>query len=177
MGDSVQSVPQVLHSDPHLVQRHVDRAFSWTRGFSEQVGAGSFRCSPPPSLSLFLVEVGMRALSPRSAHLYVLAGHVLHHSGKQVRGILSARDHLGGGVKGGDKERGGGQSLLGEGPQGAKESCSLTPGPLPQERPPSSLLTATILFMASSLRESLLVSSISFRSSCLMGGTRGQLRA
>lgn len=31
-----------------------------------------------------------------------------------------------------------------------------------------SLLTATILFMASSLRESLLVSSISFRSSCLV---------
>lgn len=35
-------------------------------------------------------------------------------------------------------------------------------------------LTATILFMASSLRESLLVSNISFRSSCLgWGGYRG----
>lgn len=37
-------------------------------------------------------------------------------------------------------------------------------------------LTATILFMASSLRESLLVSNISLRSSCLVGGTEGQIR-
>ena len=48
--------------------------------------------------------------------------------------------------------------------------------PRAREAPPSPL-TATILFMASSLRESLLVSSISFRSSCLVGDTRGQLRA
>lgn len=77
----------------------------------------------------------------------------------------------------GQIEKGGG----GGGSTGIKARPHTHPGSLfldpqtsnPQEAP----LTATILFMASSLRESLLVSNISFRSSCLgVEGTEGQMR-
>lgn len=55
---------------------------------------------------------------------------------------------------------------MGEGPQAAEEGSRILKL-LPQGIP-ADPLTATILFMASSLRESLLVSSIAFRSSCLV---------
>lgn len=52
---------------------------------------------------------------------------------------------------------------------GDQDSLTLGPPPPGKARPLLPPLTATILFMASSLRESLLVSSISFKSSCLEG--------
>lgn len=62
------------------------------------------------------------------------------------------------------KGEGGGSTLI-------KSRPYIHPGSLclDTQNPWEAPLTATILFMASSLRESLLVSNISFRSSCLGG--------
>ena len=122
----------------------------------------------PTGWRLLPVGVGTQAPSPCAAYLYVLTGHILHHGRKQVGGVLSPGDHLrgagwGGGVAvGGEGRR---PTLIRRRSIGSQEGLLFDPSRRPGRPLPP--LTATIVFMASSLRESLLVSSISFRSSCL----------
>ena len=167
--EKASRVPWPHHADPHLVQGHLGGVFSWTRDILSRLDLQGLGCPlSHPQLAPVYSWRWTRETPPwEHSPLCSYRPHSSPRRGTGLRRSFPGQSSRWWGQGRGRTRREDASTHWGKvhkQPRRALGSSSSSP-----KGSPLTPLTATILFMASSLRESLLVSSIAFRSSCLVG--------